>query len=63
MKYRELIRIIQQEGWFLDRTVGSHLQFRHPKKQGTLTIPGGGKLSKDVPPGTLRSIFRQARFK
>ena len=51
MKYRDLIKLIENDGWPLERVVGSHMQFRHPTKSGTVTIPGGGKLAKDVPPG------------
>jgi predicted RNA binding protein YcfA (HicA-like mRNA interferase family) len=63
MKYRDLIKLIENDGWRLERVVGSHMQFRHPTKPGTVTIPGGGKLAKDVPPGTLRSVLRQAGVK
>jgi len=63
MKYRDLIRKIEADGWYVERTVGSHLQFRHDQKAGTLTIPAGGKLTREVPPGTLNSILKQARLK
>jgi predicted RNA binding protein YcfA (HicA-like mRNA interferase family) len=63
MKYRDLIKLIEDDGWYLERVVGSHMQFRHPSKPGTVTVPGGGKLAKDVPPGTLRSVLRQAGLK
>jgi predicted RNA binding protein YcfA (HicA-like mRNA interferase family) len=63
MKYRDVTRLLEDDGWKLDRTVGSHLQFRHPVKSGTVTVPGGGKLSKDVPTGTLNSILKQAGLK
>ena len=61
--YRELIRILERDGWFLERTVGSHMQYRHPQKPGTVTVPGGGKLGRDVPPGTLNSVRKQAQLK
>ncbi len=61
MKVRELIKIIEAEGWFLVRTRGSHRQFHHDTKRGTVTI--AGKLSLDVPPGTLNSILKQAGIK
>ncbi len=60
MKYRDLVRLLKDDGWVQVRVVGSHQQFRHPAKPGTVTVPAGGKLSRDVPPGTLRSILRQA---
>ena len=63
MKHRDLLKLIENDGWRLERVVGSHMQFRHPTKPGTVTIPGGGKLAKDVPPGTLRSVLRQAGVK
>ena len=63
MKHRDLIKLIENDGRRLERVVGSHMQFRHPTKPGTVTIPGGGKLAKDVPPGTLRSVLRQAGVK
>ncbi len=63
MKYRDLIKQIEADGWYVERTVGSHRQFRHEMKAGTLTIPAGGKLAKEVPPGTLNSILKQAGLK
>jgi predicted RNA binding protein YcfA (HicA-like mRNA interferase family) len=63
MKYRDIIKIIEADGWVLARTKGSHMQYRHPSKPGTVTISAGGKLSKDVPIGTLQSIRRQAGLK
>ena len=63
MKYRDVIRLLEQNGWLLERTVGSHLQFRHPEKPGTVTVPAGGKLGNEVAPGTLNSILKQARLK
>jgi predicted RNA binding protein YcfA (HicA-like mRNA interferase family) len=63
LSYRELIKRLEGDGWFLDRVEGSHLQFRHPTKPGTVTVSAGGKFSKDVPPGTLNSVLRQAGLK
>ena len=60
MKYRDLLQKIEADGWHVERTVGSHIQYRHRDKPGTITIPGAGKLAKDVPPGTLNSILKQA---
>jgi predicted RNA binding protein YcfA (HicA-like mRNA interferase family) len=50
--------MIEADGWFLDRTRGSHRQFKHPIKRGVVTI--AGKAGDDLAPGTLRSVFRQA---
>ena len=63
MKYRDLIKLIEADGWRLDRQAGSHLQYRHPTKSGTVTVAAGGKMNRDVPPGTQNSILRQAGLK
>jgi predicted RNA binding protein YcfA (HicA-like mRNA interferase family) len=63
MKYRDVIKMLEAGGWEHDRTVGSHLQYRHPTRPGTATVPGGGKLNKDIPPGTLNSIKKQSGLK
>lgn len=63
MKYRQLVKMIEADGWVLERTVGSHMQYRHPTKPGTVTLPAGGRLAKDVPPGTLNSVLKQAGLK
>jgi predicted RNA binding protein YcfA (HicA-like mRNA interferase family) len=61
VKFRDVIRLIEQDGWRLVRTTGSHHQYRHPAKTGTVTI--AGKPNLDVPPGTLNSILKQAGLK
>jgi predicted RNA binding protein YcfA (HicA-like mRNA interferase family) len=61
--YRKLVRILEVDGWFLERVAGSHMQYRHPTKLGTVTVPGGGKMSREVPPGTLNSVLKQAQLK
>ncbi|MCC6680361.1 MAG: type II toxin-antitoxin system HicA family toxin [Phycisphaeraceae bacterium] len=63
MKFREVVKLVVADGWYHDRTVGSHMIFRHPTKPGTVTIPGGGKLNRDVKQGTLTSILKQAGIK
>jgi predicted RNA binding protein YcfA (HicA-like mRNA interferase family) len=57
-KVREAIRLVERAGWQWVRTRGSHRQYRHPTKPGRVTIPGS--LSDEVPPGTWKSILRQA---
>ena len=61
MKVREAIRMLQEDGWYLSRVKGSHRQFKHPIKPGTVTI--AGKLNIDIPPGTLNSILKQSGLK
>ena len=58
MKVREDIKLIEGDGWRLVRTKGSHRQFRHAVKAGTVTI--AGKLGVDVPIGTMNSILKQS---
>ena len=61
MKVREIITLLQLQGWVQVRQRGSHRQFHHPTKPGTVTV--AGKLSVDVPPDTLNSILKQAGLK
>ncbi|CAN5304840.1 type II toxin-antitoxin system HicA family toxin [soil metagenome] len=58
MKVRDVIRLLERDGWVMDRTRGSHRQYKHPVKRGTVTV--AGKPGVDVPAGTLRSIRKQA---
>jgi predicted RNA binding protein YcfA (HicA-like mRNA interferase family) len=60
MKYREVIKQIEAAGWVLETTKGGHMQYAHPTSPGKVTVPGGGKLNRDIPPKTLNSILRQA---
>ncbi|MDE2662483.1 MAG: type II toxin-antitoxin system HicA family toxin [Gemmatimonadota bacterium] len=57
-KVREAIRLVTADGWRLVRTRGSHRQYQHPEKPGTVTI--AGRPSKDLALGTWRSILKQA---
>ncbi|HEU17625.1 MAG TPA: type II toxin-antitoxin system HicA family toxin [Methanolinea sp.] len=61
MKVREIIRIIEEDGWFLVTSKWSHRQYKHPIKSGRITI--AGHPSDDLAPGTMNSIFKQARLK
>jgi predicted RNA binding protein YcfA (HicA-like mRNA interferase family) len=61
VKVRELIALIESDGWVLVRTKGSHRQFQHPTKPGTVTVAGNPGI--DVPPGTLNSVMKQAGLK
>lgn len=60
LKVREAIKVLEADGWYLVAIKGDHRQFKHPEKSGKVTI--AGSLSKDIPPGTLASIFRQAQL-
>lgn len=52
---------LQDDGWLLSRTRGSHKQFSHPSKPGLVTVPG--KPGDELPKGTLASVLRQAGLK
>lgn len=58
MKVREVIRILESDGWDQVRMKGSHRQFKHDAKIGLVTVPG--KPKDDLAPGTLGSILKQA---
>ncbi|PYU87619.1 MAG: addiction module toxin, HicA family [Acidobacteria bacterium] len=40
MKVREVIKLLEQDGWYLVRTKGSHRQYKHPTKAGFVTVAG-----------------------
>ena len=62
MKVREVIKLIEKDGWYLVRQKGSHRQYKHPVKIGLVTI-AFHKLSDEIAPGTLSSILKQAGLK
>jgi predicted RNA binding protein YcfA (HicA-like mRNA interferase family) len=53
--------MLEQDGWRLLATRGSHRQFKHPEKPGRVTVPG--KPNDDLAPGTFNSILKQAGLK
>lgn len=62
MKIRDIIKLIRADGWHeVDTSGGSHTQFKHPTKQGRVTI--AGHHNDDLAPGTLNSILKQAQLK
>jgi predicted RNA binding protein YcfA (HicA-like mRNA interferase family) len=58
VKVRDAIRKVELDGWTLVRQKGSHRQFQHPAKPGTVTV--AGHPSDEVPTGTLKNIMKQA---
>ncbi|MBC7788574.1 MAG: type II toxin-antitoxin system HicA family toxin [Anaerolineae bacterium] len=58
MKFRDMIKLLLDDGWYLARTRGSHRQYRHPSKPGLVTMAGHG--NDDIAPRTLKSILKQA---
>jgi predicted RNA binding protein YcfA (HicA-like mRNA interferase family) len=61
VKVKDVIKLLEEDGWYLVRTKGSHRQYNHSVKLGTVTVPS--KLSKDLAIGTFKSILRQAQLK
>lgn len=61
MKVRDVVRMIESDGWFLAATRGSHRQYKHPDKPGRVTI--AGHPGDDLAPGTLNSVLKQAGLK
>jgi predicted RNA binding protein YcfA (HicA-like mRNA interferase family) len=61
MKVRDVIRLIEEDGWLLVATRGSHRQYKHPIKPGRVTV--AGKPSDDMAPGTFNSVLKQAQLK
>jgi predicted RNA binding protein YcfA (HicA-like mRNA interferase family) len=60
-KVHDLITRLEADGWFQVRQKGSHRQYHHPSKLGTVTV--AGKPSVEVPPGTLNNVLKQAGLK
>ena len=61
MKVRKVIKLMERDGWYLSRAKGSHRQYKHPFKDGLVTI--SGHLNDDIAKGTLNSILKQAGLK
>jgi predicted RNA binding protein YcfA (HicA-like mRNA interferase family) len=61
MKLKEVIKILEQDDWFMLRMRRSHRQFKHNNTEGLITI--AGHLNDDLAKGTLNSISKQAGLK
>ena len=60
-KVREVIKMVEKDGWFLVTTKGSHRHYKHPTKLGRVTI--AGHPDHDIAVGTFMSILKQAGLK
>ena len=56
MKVREVVRLLEKQGWVEMRSRGSHRHFRHPNQPYVITVPGTD--GKELAPGTLNAILR-----
>ena len=60
MKIRDVIKLIEADGWYAVATRGSHRQYKHPTKPGRVTI--AGHPGDELAPGTLNSVLKQAQL-
>lgn len=60
MKVRDIIQLIEEDGWRYHSQKGSHQQYKHATKRGRVTV--AGKPSDDMHPKTLADVFRQAQI-
>jgi len=61
MKIRDVMKLIEKDGWYLARIKGSHRQYKHPSRRGLVTI--SGHLDDDIARGSFNSIIKQAGLK
>jgi predicted RNA binding protein YcfA (HicA-like mRNA interferase family) len=60
VKVRDLIRLLESNGWRLKTVRGSHRQFKHPDKRMVVTV--AGQNAKDIPIGTLKAVLKAAEL-
>lgn len=58
LRPREVVRALEQGGWFIHETSGSHVQLKHPVRSGRVTVPHHERF--DLPRHIVKSIIRQA---
>ena len=56
---KDLIKLLEKDGWYIVNKVGSHCQLKHLTKKGRVTIP---HPKKDLPIGTVKSILKQSQI-
>jgi predicted RNA binding protein YcfA (HicA-like mRNA interferase family) len=61
MKVRDVLKLIERDGWYEVAQKGSHRQFKHPEKLGRVTV--AGHPSEEMDKGTLNNILKQAGLK
>ena len=57
---RDVIRLLEVDGWYKISMEGDHRQYKHPTKRGRVTV--AGHLSDELHPKTLASIFKQGQI-
>ena len=58
MKVREIIKLIETDGWYRIKAKGGHRQYKHSVKRGRVTV--SGQMNADLDTKTEKSILRQA---
>jgi len=61
MRVREVIQLLENNGWTQMRSKGSHRHFKHPDKPSVITVPGND--GKELAVGTLNAILKKAGLK
>lgn len=61
MKVRDIIKMLEKDGWYLVSIKGSHRHYKHPTKPGKATVAGHPNV--DMPAGTAHAILKQAGLK
>jgi predicted RNA binding protein YcfA (HicA-like mRNA interferase family) len=61
MKVREVVQLLERNGWRETRSKGSHRHFKHPDRASLVTVPGND--GKELAPGTLNAILKKAGLK
>ena len=61
MKVRDVITLLESDGWYKVAVKGRHRQYKHHIKKGRVTVPG--KLNDVLAAGTLNSIMKQSGLK
>ena len=57
---REIIKMLEEDGWYFTGARGDHHYFEHDTKKGKITVP---HPEKDIHPKTSISILKQAGLK
>lgn len=61
LKVKEVIKMLEKDGWYLKNIEGDHRQFKHPSKKGKVTV--NGKPSDTLDQFLLNSIAKQAGWR
>ena len=60
-KVKEVIKMLEDDGWIRQKYRGDHRQYKHPTKKGKVTV--NKKPNETLSQEILNSIFKQAGWK